>query len=176
VAYRGPNGPVSPALLAPPGSPAIAEDDAPGRWLGPDSDSGWITPSSQIEEQGGLYVYQTVFDGLQRFKGRYSSDNELRAVFLNGVLLPDFPLNGPADFDTWTDFGYIGDGLLSTGNTLSFIVRNRGLGGSDSSDPSFFTPTGFRAEFVIPEPSTWSILLIALGGLLVFRRRFAREE
>ena len=165
--YAGPSGP---PIGTPPTTcgPAFANRNS-ASWLPNGPASGWITPSQPPgqSELGGQYVYCTVFDGVERFKGRYSSDNELLEVFLNGVVLTGFPLNGPADFDKWTDFGYISTGLVPLGNTLHFVVRNRGVGGIDANP----TVTGFRAEFTVPEPSTVGLCLVGLGSFIFSRRR-----
>lgn len=172
VAYAAPSGV---PIAAPPGlfSSAYANRNS-GSWLATGPNSGWITPSqlANQSEIGGQYVYHTVFDGIDAFKGRYSTDNELLEVFLNGLLLAGFPTNGPADFGVWTDFNYISTGLVAVGNTLDFVVRNRGQGGIDANP----TVTGFRAEFTVPEPSVLGLCLIGLGSLVLLRRRPTLNE
>ena len=153
-------------------------------WLATGPTSGWITPSQPANQSeiGGQYVYHTVFDGLDAFKGRYSTDNELLEVFLNGLLLAGFPTNGPADFGVWKDFGYIGAGLVAVGNRLDFVVRNRGAscgvaGLPPNCDQDLNTTvTGFRAEFTVPEPSVLGLCLVGLGTLVLLRRRPTLKE
>jgi len=173
---------VTPVPVAPSGAP-IAAPPPPGdfvpatahvsttAWLPNDTVSGWITPSSSDLELGGQYVYRTSFTGDQAFGGRYLSDNEEIEVFLNALLVPGFPHNGPSSFVSaadWTNF-VVADGLSAGLNVLDFVIRNRGFGGIDSDT----TQTGFRAEFfeaaAVPEPSTLSLL--ALGALALFGSR-----
>jgi len=116
-------------------------------WIPSSSSSAWITPTATASQQvlGGQYVYRTTFENSGTLSGRYSSDNELLAVYLNGVLTT-FPLNGGADFGTWTNFTL--PVLPSGPNTLDFVVRNRGAGGIDSNS----TVSGLRVEFALPCP------------------------
>lgn len=182
VAYAGPSGP---PIAAPPDlfSSAYANRNS-GSWLATGPNSGWITPSQLADkaEIGGQYVYHTVFDGLDAFKGRYSTDNELLVVFLNGMLLTGFPTTGPTDFGVWTDFGYIGAGLVAVGNRLDFVVRNRGASCGVAGLPPNCdqdlnaTVTGFRAEFTVPEPSVLGLCLMGLGSLVLLRRRPTLKE
>lgn len=129
--------------------PAIANRNS-GSWLADGTSSRWITPAVQTLQLGGQYAYHTAFNGATPFGIRYSSDNELLAVYLNNVRLNTFPLNGPSSQDRWTPASPqcypISSGLRPGQNTLDFVVRNRGIGGTDTSS----TVTGFRAEFCIP--------------------------
>jgi hypothetical protein len=80
-------------------------------WLPNGPSSEWLTPSATATHQefGGQYVYRTTFrSAIPTITGQYSSDNELLAVYLNGVLISGFPLNGAADFNVWTGFAITG--------------------------------------------------------------------
>jgi hypothetical protein len=150
-----------------------AYDNVPDpAWLPNGPKSEWLTPSltGDNNELGGQYVYQTTFTNpgsTTGIQGQYSSDNELYEVFLNDTLVAGFPTDGPTGFNSWTSFT-ISSGFQAGTNTLDFVVRNRGVGGSDSSP----TVTGFRAELAaVPEPSTMVLGLFGLGGFTIVRRR-----
>jgi hypothetical protein len=187
VVYAGASAPV---IAAPPVAvyPSAFANRNSLTWLdqGPGSlypDSKWITPSllADHEEMGGQYVYQTEFTGNAPFGGRYSSDNELYKVFLNGMLLASFPLNGANEatgFGIWTGFNIAATDGLSLGlNTLDFVVRNRGTSCGVAGLPVGCntdlntTVTGFRAEFsAVPDPGTWLLFASGLAGLAACRK------
>jgi hypothetical protein len=136
-------------------------------WLPPDGLSDWINPNgADIAEAGdNYYTYQTIFTGSAAIAGEYSSDNQLLAVYLNGNLLPSFPLNSANNiapncgFDCWTAFDITTGLNLNPGlNYLDFEVYNLPA----SSSPN--TVTGFRFE-TTPEPSSLGLFV---GGCLLF--------
>jgi len=121
--------------------------------------SEWITP--QVEpDLGGQYIYAITFPvpstaGHVNIAGQLLSDNEVYAIYLSsgknecipvaGYPYNDLPVNGPGDFySPWTTFGFV-HGPVTAGSTatLYFVVRNRGVGGSDSNP----TSTGLRVAF-----------------------------
>jgi hypothetical protein len=150
-----------------------------GAWLANNATSAWIGEGG-FTALGGFYSYTTSFNipasfvpALTVLAGRYSSDNELTNVLLNGVSIASFPLNTAADFDKWTNFMITGAHFASGVNTLTFVVRNRGVGG----DPASPTPLGLRVEFTgscisdVPEPGTYFLSAAALMGLAWIRRK-----
>jgi sulfatase modifying factor 1 len=126
-----------------------------GAWLSTGPDSDWITPSQLPgSELGGQYVYRTTFVGDTPFSGQFAADNQLWAVYLDGVQLGGFPPIGPSQFNFWTAFGPINPGGGPTDpHTLDFVIRNGGAGGLDANP----TAMGFRAEFVAA-PSTGVVI------------------
>ena len=136
-------------------------------WIPNGPFSEWVTPSATAlhAELGGEYVYRTTFERLSAapISGHYSSDNELLGVYLNGTLVPLFPLNGAADFNTWTYFT-IASGILVGPNTLDFVVRNRGVGGADTSP----TVTGLRVEFAGLDTSGCLTCAVPPAGLVAW--------
>ena len=151
------------------GAPFAVPTSAPGAWLGANTTSTWIAPTTNTNDLGGNYTYQTSFDltGLDpstfTIDGQFSVDDGLSDILLNGQSTG---VNG-AGFGGWTAFSLnslSGNGFNSGANTLEFLVNN---GGNN--------PTGLRVEFLdvngtlIPEPS--GAILLALGGALLLRRR-----
>ena len=115
-------------------------------WLANDDKSQWIGPTSQASTTStaasGLFAYTTTFN-LTDFiphtaliTGRFSSDNTIWQVFLNGVLLPGFTMltDCPSlTYETFTNFS-ITTAFVNGINELTFIVVNQQ------------GPTGFRVE------------------------------
>ncbi len=140
-------------------------------WLPADGASDWINPlgGDTVEAGDNYYTYQTTFTGSAAIEGRYSSDNQTMAVYLNGVLVPpsELTLDSANSFNTWTAFD-ITTGLNSGTNTLDFVVYN--LPASFGPD----TVTGFRLE-TTPELSSLALIVggCLLLGVLVTRRRSA---
>jgi hypothetical protein len=144
-------------------------------WVGDDSASKWIIPANTDADGDGpvgIYIYQTTFTvtgdpSTVAITGRYSSDNELINVLVNGVFTGihnGTVGNDQGQYRFWWNLGTIA-GLFQTGtNTIDFFVNNDG------------GPTGFRAELsAVPEPS--SLVLGSVGSLLLLgyacRRRLA---
>jgi hypothetical protein len=144
-------------------------------WVGDDSVSKWLLPAN-TDAQGdgpvGIYIYQTTFTitgdpSTVAITGRYSSDNELINVMVNGVFTGinnGIVGNDQGQYQSWWNLGTI-SGLFQTGtNTIDFLLNNDG------------GPTGFRAELsAVPEPG--SLVLGSVSSLLLLgyacRRRSA---
>lgn len=155
-------------------------------WIANSTTSSWIGPSNATTHTPGFYVYETTFNltGYQANQvaigGRFSVDNRITKVLLNGQIVPGVNYLPPANvvdgqlYKNWKNFALpVGSGFLSGLNSLVFVTEN--LTGNTGN------PTGLRVEYLaaassaplIPEPS--SALLFTLGAPLVglnLRRRF----
>jgi hypothetical protein len=131
-------------------------------WVGDDMSSKWLIPAntdSAGDGPTGIYIYETTFNvtgnpSSAAITGRYSSDNELINVIVNGVFtgINNGTIgNDQSQYQQWWNLGTI-QGLFHSGtNTIDFLVNNDG------------GPTGFRAELHgVAEPSS-----LALGGMSV---------
>jgi hypothetical protein len=129
--------------------------DAPdSSWLADGPNSEWITPQTETNA-GGYYFYQTTFmiptgydPTTAVISGVFTSDNESIAIFVNGNPVP-FGVVYPGPGDSGLPFTgsftvtAVTAGFINGANTLVFEIRNRGVGGVDSS----YTATGLRVEF-----------------------------
>jgi hypothetical protein len=113
-----------------------------GPWLAVSDTSAWIGPrfntsgaaglSSDAGEGGGTYVYRTTIDLTGRppgfiLRGNYATDNEGRAIRINGQPLPGVAPS--AGFGGYTSFVFDSEafpaGTIVAGpNTLDFVVVN----------------------------------------------------
>lgn len=144
---------------------AYAPEDANSRWI---SLTGSGTPANNTT------IYRLTFDlaGLNaattQITGRYGADNGA-SIFLNGVATG----HTVGSFGALTAFS-INTGFVAGVNTLDFRVVDVGVvtalrvddlaGTADVLPP----PTG-----VIPEPSSWALMILGFGaaGALLRRRR-----
>ncbi len=151
-----------------------------GSWLAEDATSRWLTPSSNAGADfdanvNGIYNYilhfsLTGFDAsTAAFSGRFSADNFVNKIVLNGVTI-----NGSGgNFTTWTDFSSVAQSFVAGDNTLIFTVEN----GAQLTG----NPTGLRVEFLsssvsplsgaVPEPATWLMLVTGFGLVGISTRR-----
>jgi FG-GAP-like repeat len=138
-----------------------------GYWSTDGPTSNWISPRNEVNAHGGLYIYKTTFTAPSSWvspvniHGRIQSDNETYSIYgsspavtrcqhlagpayLGGSSFSAAPtINTPTGFLTWTVFGTGPFQIVpSQPATLYFIVRNRGVHGSDAAP----TPTGLRIE------------------------------
>lgn len=174
-----------------------------GGWAAVNSTSAWITPTAPVADPPppterasnysgvgpvGDYLYRTTFDlsgydlSLPIFLGgiwaadntglsiRLNPQNDLvnngdlfAAGYGNYVAVPNFGFTDP-NFQVQSFFAH--NGFVAGINTLEFLIRN-------NEDQ-----TGLRVEYMVeaslvPEPSSWGLMALGLGGmgLLLQRRR-----
>lgn len=148
-----------------------------GPWLAETATSRWLTPGPAAGQDfdasvDGFYTYSLDFSlagsgSGAAFTGRFSVDNLVTAITLNGTTI-----NGSGGtFNNWFAFDSTGGTFVSGLNTLRFTVEN----GAQTTG----NPTGLRVEFLssdagaVPEPATWATLVagFALVGVAARRRR-----
>jgi hypothetical protein len=142
--------------------------------------SAWISPSPGYPDLGSdpgdtTFDFQTTFDltgyapAATSIFFRYTDDNELTAVKINGTPVA---FASGAGMQAWSGYTTIsGEGLFNSGvNTLDFSVYN--------APGSTGNPAGLRVELSgenTPEPGSLALLgsgLLLISGLL--RRKLAR--
>ena len=151
-------------------------------WIADTETSRWITPTPNAGDSlnpvvDDQYFYTIGFDltgfnvSTSAFTGRFSADNGIVSISLNGNAIA----GSGGNFTTWTDFSSTG-GIFNAGvNLLQFTVTNFG---QQSGNPS-----GLRVEFLssetgvnaVPEPKSWAMLIAGFGlvGAAARRRRSA---
>ena len=92
------------------------------------------------------------------FTGQFAADNTVTAIMLNG-----HDLGSGGGFSSFTGFDAAAPDFKAGQNTLTFDVDNFAQNGGN--------PTGLNVQFLsstagaVPEPATWSIMLVGFGGL-----------
>jgi len=132
-----------------------------GPWLGDDATSAWITPSIDTTGNAGNYVYRTTFtipSGVDLSQvyvaGRFTSDNALTSVLINGAPTG---ITGSGNFPAYDPQFAIQKGFIIGVNTIDFVVNEA----SGSAGNGGFT--GFRAELA---GATAPVGHIAIPGLV----------
>lgn len=149
-------------------------------WLANSATSRWVTPTPDARDSldpwaDGEYVYSLAFDlsgydaSTASFAGRFSTDNLVTAITLNGQAIT----GGGGSFDYWTDFSSLSGAFVGGVNVLSFNVTNFAQASGN--------PTGLRVEFLssnveqpmgpVPEPSTWAMMIVGFGVIGAVMRR-----
>ncbi len=149
-----------------------------GPWLAEDAVSRWITPEALAGNtldptSDGTYTYSLSFSlaGLNAatasLAGRFSADNEVLGITLNGTSLA-LPSGG--GFTSWTAFDSTGASFLAGLNTLSFRVSN--FGQADGNPSGLRVEVGGTADTgTVPEPQNWVLLVAGFGLVGVAARR-----
>ena len=153
-----------------------------GPWVADTATSRWLTPTSNAADSfdpsaNGFYDYTLTFTlsaaqaAGASFAGQFAADNQVAGITLNGH---DLGVSG-GTFSSWTDFAAAAAADFKAGqNTLTFDVENFAQNGGN--------PTGLNVQFldstvgVVPEPATWSMMLIGFGGLGAMLRTSRRRQ
>lgn len=153
--------------------PAWSANNGQSKWVG-------VTAAGTTNVAPGVYRYELNFEvpfgadpSTAIIQGSWFADDGGR-ILLNGV---DTLVSNAAPFNTafpGTPFtitdGMGGASFLSGTNTLAFLVSNGGTGPNPSG---LRVHTLFGTAQIIPEPATATMGLLALGGLMLRRRRMA---
>ncbi|MGL6194019.1 MAG: PEP-CTERM sorting domain-containing protein [Thermoguttaceae bacterium] len=181
----------------------IRPNPLPNGWTG--DGPGWISiPNGNPTGFGdnGFYAYRTTFTSTVsgvvndfRFNGNFWSDDQIVAVFINGVQLditssPEGALSDPK-YNGWannvTNYNansIIGDVAIMLDskevNYVDIILRNDHTAGGLQTNATglngdwFFDVSNVEIVETTPEPATLAMLGLALCGL-PFARRFRRK-
>jgi hypothetical protein len=140
-----------------------------GPWVADTAASRWLTPTPNAADSfdpttDGAYDYTLTFNltaaqaAGASFTGQFAADNTVTAIMLNG-----HDLGSGGGFSSWTGFDAAAPDFKAGQNTLTFDVDNFAQNGGN--------PTGLNVQFLtstagaVPEPATWSIMLVGFGGL-----------
>ncbi len=152
-------------------------------WTAPNGTSQWIGPNtnSVFDDVAGIYTYRTTFDlsGLiastAQITGQFSADDRATDILLNGVSL-GLSTGGGYGGSTFTPFS-ISSNFVEGINTLDFIVVN------DPSGIDGINPIGLRVELAgtaaaqaIPEPSEMLGTVVALGSVVLLKRKLTKKK
>ncbi len=139
-----------------------------GPWVADSTTSRWITPSANVAGSfdpsvDGAYDYSLSFNlsslgqaAGARFTGLFAADNTVTSITLNGNVLAA----SGGGFSSWTSFASKSGDFVVGQNTLVFDVDNFAQNGGN--------PTGLNVQFTssaVPEPATWSMMLVGFAGL-----------
>ena len=128
--------------------------------------SRWISPQTNSYGPAGNYVYRTTFN--------LPANANLSTVMIGGLwgtddLGTDILINGSSTGQISGGFVTLVPFMVTSGfnvglNTLDFALNNAG-------GPTGLRVDRFRGKYdLIPEPGTWILAALGLGGLLVRRK------
>jgi hypothetical protein len=139
-----------------------------GPWIADSTTSRWITPTANVADSfdpsvDGAYDFTLSFNlsslgqaAGARFTGLFAADNAVTSITLNGHSLAA----SGGGFSSWTSFASESGDFVAGKNTLVFDVDNFAQNGGN--------PTGLNVQFTnsaVPEPATWSMMLVGFAGL-----------
>lgn len=147
----------------------------PGGWLGPSSDARWISRTNSYNQPGATWTtYFQMFDlqnydpNTVRITGSIGVD-DAGALFLNGQAISvSFGAYDP--FRQLTPFEITG-GFRQGSNTLSVQVFNSACNCTNPSGLLIQDLVLTGSPTVVPEPSTFLLLLSGVAGVAVTSRR-----
>jgi hypothetical protein len=158
-------------------TPQVQASPIPATWVpdGASTASRWLalpgTGLEGISVSPGTYFFNTTVNvagfnpsSVQISGLRYSADNKLIGILVNGTSVFSQDGSFAEEFTSFHNVGNLGLGLFHSGmNTISFEVANQG---------GDISPVGLRVEADVtgtpvgtPEPST--LLMLGLGTLIV---------
>jgi len=155
-------------------------------YLGDSSTSAWIGPNNgtfnnDLAGPDGNYDYTTTFTALgitgatgsAVITGNWATDNAGTDILINGVSTGNKNTNG---FTTYTPFTLNATNLKNGLNTLTFVVFNQPLPGTNLNTAD--NPTALRVDGInaspAPEPSQFAVLgfaVLGLSGLILKARK-----
>jgi hypothetical protein len=152
-------------------TPLVRVSPLPGGWMADTASlpSRWIVAGQvgvdDLSVAPGIWTFQTSFslaaaDPDTVLTGlRYSADNKVVAVKINGTAVFSQSTAFAEEFGAWHVLGDVGTGLFQTGvNVVQFQILNQeGLN----------SPIGLRVEgAVVPEPRSMSLICLILSAKL----------
>lgn len=160
------------------GTPVVTSPDDPA-WVQPVG-AQWISP---VENQSGapgtgspagIYDYNAFFASdflvptTVTMTGSYAADDGA-TLYVNGVAVSSIV---PEGYTTLTPFSYTF--TLTAGPSIipiDFLVNNLNTGGSQSTNPTGLLVSNLTIRTgSAPEPTTWLMLFVGVGALLVVQR------
>ena len=143
--------------------------------------SRWLVLNSGVGIEGitvapGTYLFDIDVDltgfvpSSAELRGlRYSADNKLTGVHINGTTVFSQNASFAEEFQDWHDIGDVGLGEFQDGvNTIRFEVLNDL---SASSPMTLRVEGNVEAPAIVPEPSAFLLAAAALLALLAFAHR-----
>ncbi len=151
------------------GSAYAITDPASVGWIGNTAGSQWISNDPSTEGGGGPFTYSTTFTataGSNVIEGMMAADDQ-GTIYLNGNLVFTGDSTSSAPWSFFQSFT-INSGFNVGLNTLTVYVPNNIEGPDDG-------PTGLQIA-VVPEPSTWAMLVLGFAGLGLAGFRSAKAK
>jgi hypothetical protein len=164
------------AYVANPIPDIYIDNTATAQWIAPQTAQGLNDFNT-----AGIYTYRQTFDltgfdaSTATLSGLISSDNDIMDILINGVSTGfTTPFEAPNGFDVFHAFAF-NSGFVDGINTFDVIVRN----GYPQNLQRYHGPTALivdgivtTADRIVPEPSTYAMMVAALAlAVFVARRR-----
>lgn len=147
-------------------------------WLGDNTLSAWIAPTSGGSNPPGVYNFRTTFDltgfdpNTAQISGLWSTDNNGLDILINGMstgFTTPFSAFSTGFFPFTINTGFV-PGI----NTLDFVVNDGGVIGGLRVQGLSGTAEPLQAE--VPEPGTLGLLGVGAVFLLASRNRRRRRS